>query len=66
MPDSPKTQISMHSIPVGSGFGAAALIAVLLVGLASELPMQPALWGMGTGLVGGLALIAWRRHTSGR
>jgi hypothetical protein len=58
-------RITMHSIPVGSGPGAAMLIAVLLIGMAVELPMQPALWGMGAGLLGGLALIAWRRHTGG-
>jgi hypothetical protein len=60
MTDSPKPQISMHSIPVGSGLGAAALIAILLLGMAAELPMQPALWGMGAGVLGGIALIAWR------
>ena len=58
-----KPEISMHSIPVGSGLGAAALIVALLVGLAIELPMQPALWGMGAGVLGGLLLIAWRKFT---
>jgi hypothetical protein len=64
MTDLPKPQISMHSIPVGSGLGAAALISVLLLGMAVELPMGPALWGMGTGVLGGFALIAWRSRRS--
>lgn len=54
-------RISMHSIPVGSGLGAAVLIAMLLLGMAVELPMQPAIWGMAAGVFGGLGLIAWRR-----
>lgn len=64
MPDVHKAQISMHSIPVGSGLGAAALIVVLLLGVAAELPMQPALWGMGGGVLGGLLLIVWRRFAA--
>lgn len=61
MPDDQrKVQISMHSIPVGSGLGAAALIAALLLAMAVELPMQPAVWGMGAGVLAGIALIAWR------
>ena len=63
MPESNRpSQISMHNIPVGSGLGAAVLIVVLLSGLALELPMRPALLGMGAGVFGGLALIAFRRR----
>lgn len=57
----PPAQISMHSIPVGGSVGAAALIAILLLGMSLELSMQPAIYGMGAGLLGGLALIAFRR-----
>ena len=62
----PNARITMHSIPVGSGIGAAALIMVLLSGMAAELPMQPALWGMTAGVFGGLLLVVWRRYAGGR
>ena len=37
MPDVQKAQINMHSIPVGSGLGAAALIVALPFGSPTEL-----------------------------
>ncbi len=56
-------EISMHKIPVGGSLGAAALIAILLVGMFLDLPgiRATAIGGIVVGLVIAVALIRWRR-----
>jgi hypothetical protein len=56
-------RIDMQSIPVGSGIGAAVLIAMLLGTMFFSLPrLQPvAVWSAAVGVVFGVALIGWRR-----
>ncbi len=62
MDDHLNVQITMHRIPVGSGPGAAVLIAILLAGMYAELPgVRPAVWAGAAGIAFALALIWWRR-----
>jgi hypothetical protein len=57
-------QINIQKIPVGSGIGAGLLIAVLLLGMAFELPAVRtwAIAGLTIALIVGVSLILWRRH----
>jgi hypothetical protein len=65
MPDGDRgPQINISRIPVGGGIGALAAIVILLAVLLGALPQLRwlAVYGVGTGLVFGVALILWRRR----
>lgn len=64
MADTRNVQINMQSIPVGSGFGAAALIAIVLTGLFLDLPgvRGTAIGGVAVGVLVAVTLIWWRRR----
>jgi hypothetical protein len=67
MEDMQNVQINMQRIPVGSGVGAAVLIAILLLGLFLDLP-GVRITAIGGGVIGLLlagALIVWRRRRAG-
>jgi hypothetical protein len=58
--------IRMHAIPIRGGFGALALIAVLVVAMLIELaPLRPLLLAMALGAVFGLSRIVRRRRSGG-
>ena len=61
-------QINIQRVPVGSGIGAALLIAVLLAILLFSLPgLRPtAFWGSSIGVLLAVSLIVWRRRRVGR
>jgi hypothetical protein len=63
MPDINHVQINTQRIPVGSSMGAAALIAIVLLGMFLDLPgvRWTALGGGTVGLVFAAGLI-WRRR----
>ncbi len=65
MHDRQNVQINTQRIPVGSGFGAAVLIVVVLTGMFLDLPglRETAVGGGTIGLLLGVALI-WRRRRS--
>jgi hypothetical protein len=64
MADTRNVQINMQSIPVGSGFGAAALIVIVLTGLFLDLPgvRGTAIGGAAAGVLFAGILIWWRRR----
>lgn len=68
MQDRLNVQINTQRIPVGSGVGAAVLIAILLLGMFLDLPgvRGTALGGAFIGLLLAAALILLRRRTAGR
>jgi len=57
-------QINISRIPVGGGIGALAVVVILLGVLVGALPRLRwlAVYGIGTGLIFGIALILWRRR----
>jgi hypothetical protein len=59
-------QINISKIPVRGGFGALAIILVLLGIMVTALPELRwlAVYGVGTGLLVGVVLILWRRRRS--
>ena len=63
MQDRQNVQINTQRVPVGSGFGAAVLIVVVLIGMFLDLPglRGTAVGGGAIGLLLGVALI-WRRR----
>ena len=63
MQNASPVQINTQRIPVGRGWGALGLIALLLVALAVELPgVRVAVWGAALGLLLAPSLIWWRRR----
>jgi hypothetical protein len=66
--DTPLVQIITQKVPVGSSIGAAVLIAILLLGMFIDLPgvRGTVIWGAGFGLLFAVALILWRKRTTGR
>jgi hypothetical protein len=67
MQDRQNVQINTQRIPVGSGFGAAVLIAIVLIGMFVDLPglRGTAVGGGAIGLLLGVALIWRRRRNAG-
>ena len=67
MDDRQNVQINMQRIPVGSSVGAAALIAILLLGMFLDLPgvRGTAIGGGAIGLLLAGVLIGWRRRKAG-
>jgi hypothetical protein len=58
--------IRMHAIPIRGGFGALALIAVLVTVMLIELePLRPLLLAMALGAVFGVSRILRRRRSGG-
>jgi hypothetical protein len=66
MADQHAADISIHHIPIRGGWGAAALIAVLVTAMLVELePLRPLVLTMGLGAVFGVSRILWRRRSGG-
>jgi hypothetical protein len=66
MADRRTADISIHHIPIDGGWGAAAIIAVLVTVMLIELePLRPLLLTMGLGAVFGVGRILRRRGTGG-
>ena len=66
MTDERHAGIRMHAIPVRGGWGALALIAVLVAAMLLELaPLRPLLVAMALGAAFGAGRILWRRRSGG-
>jgi hypothetical protein len=66
MADRRAADISIHHIPIHGGWGAAAIIAVLVTVMLIELePLRPLLLTMGLGTAFGVGRILRRRRSGG-
>jgi hypothetical protein len=66
MSDERYAAIRMHAIPVRGGFGALALIGVLVTVMLVELaPLRPLILTMALGAIFGVIRVLWRRRAGG-
>ena len=66
MADERPADISMHHIAIRGGWGAAALIAILVTAMLIELePLRPLVLTMGLGAAFGVSRILRRRRSGG-